>query len=140
MPIPVWILLVFALWTLLVLVIGLGSYRVGRIFRGQASTEEYAFPDIDKSDWHRRATRAHLNCVENLAIYGAIVLAAVVAQVQSSLTDQLAVAFLIGRILQSLTHLSFKQTRTVTSFRFLFYLVQVGCMFGMAFLVIFHFI
>lgn len=138
MPIPVWILLCFALWTLLVLVVGLGSYRLGRIFSGKVSTEEYAFPDIDKSDWHRRATRAHLNCVENLTIFGAIVLAAVVAQIQTSLMDQLAVAFLIGRILQTLTHLGFKQTRPVTSFRFLFFLVQVICMFGMALLVVFH--
>lgn len=131
MTIPVWVLLFFALWTLILLVISVGIYRLSRIFTGRCSAREYAFPDLDHSEWHRQATRAHLNCVENLPIYGAIVLAMVVSDLRSPLLDALAITFLGARLVQSLIHLSFRQRSRVVMFRFGFFVVQLICMLGM---------
>lgn len=131
MTIPVWVLLFFALWTLLLLVVSVGVYRLSRIFTGRSSAREFAFPDLDQSDRHRRATRAHLNCVENLPVFGAIVLAITVSDLHSPLLDCLAITFLAARIMQSLIQLSFRQTGRVTMFRFGFFVVQLICMFWM---------
>ena len=138
MSIPVWVLLLFALWTLLLLIVSVGVYRLGRIYTGKTTAREYAFPDLDQSDWHRRATRAHLNCVENLPIYGAIVLAIVVSGSRSPMLDLLAEIFLASRVIQSLIQLSFTQTGRVTMYRFMFYVVQLICMIWMGVLVIQH--
>jgi uncharacterized MAPEG superfamily protein len=131
MTIPVWVLLLFALWTLLVLIVSVGTYRLSRIFKGQSRVREYAFPDLDKSDWHRRATRAHLNCVENLPVYGAIVVVIVISDLHSMVLDRLAVVFLAARIAQTLTHLLLPQTGRVTILRFVFFTVQLICMLWM---------
>jgi uncharacterized MAPEG superfamily protein len=138
MTIPVWVLLFFALWTLVLLVISVGVYRLWRIFTGRSPVRDYAFPDVDQSEWHRRASRAHLNCVENLPIYGAIVLAVVVSGLRSPLLDKLAITFLAARIVQSLIQLSFRQTGRVTMVRFSFFVVQLVCMIWMGMLVIQH--
>ncbi len=55
MSIPVWVLLGFAVWPLLTLIGSLGTYRLFRILSGRARPSDYSFPDLEKSDWHRRA-------------------------------------------------------------------------------------
>ncbi|HET6416660.1 MAG TPA: MAPEG family protein, partial [Polyangiales bacterium] len=84
MSIPVWVLLAFAVWTLLVLVLTVGIYRWGLIFAGRVQVKEFRADQIEGSDRYRRSMRAHLNCVENLPVYGAIVLVIVVSGAQSS--------------------------------------------------------
>ena len=69
--------------------------------------------------------RAHANCVENLPVFGAIVLALYAGNVTGIFVNALAVAVLIARIVQSLVHVCFVQTNTVVSIRFGFFSVQV---------------
>ena len=78
-------------------------------------------------EWYRRATRAHANCVENLPIFGAIVLGLYVGNVGGMLVDALAVTVLIARILQSLVHVCLVHTNTVASMRFAFFFAQFVC-------------
>jgi uncharacterized MAPEG superfamily protein len=82
MSIPVWVLLAFAVWSMLVLTVG--TYRWGLIFAGRVQVKEFRADQIEGSDRYRRAMRAHLNCLENLPIYGAIVLVIVVSGARSS--------------------------------------------------------
>lgn len=70
MSIPVWVLLAFAVWTMLVLMLTVGIYRWGLIFTGRAEVKEFRADRVEGSDWYRRSMRAHLNCVENLPVYG----------------------------------------------------------------------
>ena len=79
--------------------------------------------------------RAHANCVENLPIYAAIVVAIVASGVRSPMLDTLAVVLLVARVLQTLTHVTFKQTDTVVAVRFSFFLNQIVCMAAMGILV-----
>jgi uncharacterized MAPEG superfamily protein len=76
MSIPVLALLGFAAWTLLPLIGSIGVYRWSRILTGRASIAEWRADMPQGSDWYRRAMRAHMNCVENLPIYAAVVVSA----------------------------------------------------------------
>lgn len=131
MPIPVWVLLGFAAWTLLILFTTVGVYRWGRILTGHAEIADWRGDERQGSEWYRRAIRAHLNCVENLPVYTAIVVALLAARVTSPVLDGLAMTILIARICQSSVHLLVEQTNTVAAVRFTFFLVQVISMIAM---------
>lgn len=125
MILPVWMLVGFAAWTVLLLLATVGVYRWSRILTGRVAIREFRTDQIEGADWYKRAMRAHANCVENLPVFGAIVLGLHVGNVGSALVNALAVAVLVGRIMQSLVHVCFVQTDIVTSVRFGFFFVQV---------------
>jgi uncharacterized MAPEG superfamily protein len=81
MTIPVWVLLGFAAWTLLTLFTTIGVYRWTRILTGRASIAEWRADEVQGSEWHRRALRAHMNCVENLPVYTATVVVVAINRV-----------------------------------------------------------
>jgi MAPEG family len=91
MPIPVWVLLGFAAWTLLILVATVGVYRWSRILTGRTAIATWRADEQQGSEWYRRAMRAHMNCLENLPIYTAIVVALLAARVTSPILDGLAI-------------------------------------------------
>jgi uncharacterized MAPEG superfamily protein len=83
------------------------------------------------SEWYRRAMRAHINCVENLPVYGAIVVCATAAGARGGFLDALALVFMSARICRQPVHLAFAQTDFVASVRFAFFFVQALCMVAM---------
>ena len=87
MNIPVLVLLGFAAWTLIILSVGVGGYRWALILSGHASVAGWQADAPQGADWYQRVTRAHMNCVENLPVYGAIVVALTVVGLQSHLID-----------------------------------------------------
>jgi hypothetical protein len=132
MTTPVWILLGFAGWTLLLLLLSVGVYRWSHILTGRRAIADFRADGSDGADWYKRATRAHANCLESLPVYGAIVLAARSAQVDDVLLDIPACALLIARVIQSTVHISLAQTNKVVSVRFSFFFLQFLCMAWMA--------
>jgi uncharacterized MAPEG superfamily protein len=132
MTIPQWALLGFAVWTLLVLFGTVGVYRWSRILAGQVRTSEWQADVPQGSDWYQRAMSAHMNCVENLPVFAAIVLCATVAGADSRLLDVLAGAILIARICQTTVHLALAPSDLAASIRFAFFLVQAMGMLAMA--------
>ncbi len=135
MTIPLWVLLGFAAWTLAVLMGSIGVYRWYRILAGRATMAGWRADARQESEWYQRATRAHMNCVENLPVYGAVALAAGVARVGGHELDVLALTFLVARIGQSLVHITRPQTEPVAALRFGLYFVQVVCVVSMGVLV-----
>lgn len=135
MPIPAWVLLGFALWTLLLLFTTVGVYRWSRILTGRTAISDWRADEPQGGEWYRRAVRAHMNCVENLPVYGAIVVAMLAARVASPILDALAIIILIARICQSAVHLLFEQTNVVASVRFAFYFAQAISMLAMGALI-----
>ena len=128
MTIPVWVLLLFAAWTLVLLSGTVGYFRWSRILTGRATIREWR-PDEDQgTDWYRRAMRAHANCLENLPLYTAVVIALQVTHASSPWLDVLAVILLAARIAQSILHIGPKQTELVAGARFGCYAIQVVCM------------
>jgi len=122
--VPLWMLLGFATWTASLLLFTVGIYRWSRIFSGRVAIRNFPADAAGGEEWYRRATRAHANCIENLPVFGAIVLALYAAQVTGALVDALCVTILVARILQSLVHVCFVHSDTVASFRFGFFFVQ----------------
>jgi uncharacterized MAPEG superfamily protein len=135
MTIPVWVLLLFAGWTLATLMCTVGLYRWSRILTGRAALSDFRADEQQGSDWYRRAMRAHANCVENLPVYAAIVVAIVASGVRSPVLDTLALVLLAARALQTLTHVAIAQRDAVVAVRFTFFLIQIVCMVGMGILV-----
>jgi uncharacterized MAPEG superfamily protein len=136
MTTPVWVLLGFAAWTLAVLFASVGVYRWSRILTGRASIREWRADVPQGSDWYQRAMRAHANCVENLPVYGAVVLAAFATGVSGSDLDRLALAFLAARMAQSLVHIGTPQTEPIAAVRFGLFFAQVICMAAMGVLIV----
>src|SRR5687768_95980 len=98
MTIPQWALLGFAVWTLLVLFGTVGVYRWSRILTGQVRISEWQARLPQGSDWYQRAMRAHMNCVENLPVFAAIVLCATATGADNRFLDLLAGVILVARI------------------------------------------
>lgn len=138
MTVPVWVLLLFAGWTLLSLLATVGAYRWSRIFTGRASVSEWRADLPQGSEWYRRAMRAHANCVENLVVYGAIVVAIVASGVDAAILDTLAVVLITARVCQTLVHVGVQQTEPVATARFAFFFVQLVCMAWMGVYVALH--
>ena len=135
MPIPVWVLLGFAAWTLLILFATVGVYRWSRILTGRTAIATWRAAEQQGSEWYRRAMRAHINCLENLPIYTAIVVALLAARVTSPILDGLAITILVARICQSSIHLLLEQTNMVAGIRFAFYFLQAISMIAVGILV-----
>ncbi|MGE5217781.1 MAG: MAPEG family protein [Chloroflexota bacterium] len=125
MTLPVWMLLGFAAWTVLLLTATVGVYRWSRILTGRVEVRNFRADQVEGEDWYKRAMRAHANCIENLPVFGAIVFALHVGNVAGNLVDILAIAILIARVMQSLVHVCFTQTNTMASIRFGFFFVQM---------------
>lgn len=136
MSIPVWVLLGFAGWTLLILFSTVGVYRWSRILTGRATVRQWRADEDQGSPWYRRAMRAHMNCIENLPVYGAIVVAIMASGLSSPWLDGLAVALLGFRIAHSLWHIILEQTEVVAVIRFMLYFAQILVMFAMGIYVV----
>ena len=80
-------LLGFALWTLAVLALTVGVHRWSRILTGRGAIHQFPADAPEGPDWYKRATRAHANCVENLPVYTAIVVAASAAGAEGGALD-----------------------------------------------------
>lgn len=98
-------LLLFAAWTLALMLFYV-NYRVALTltFKKAANAWPRDGADADPAII-KRAHHAHLNCVENLPVFAAIVLAAY-ALGRQGVVDTLAAYVLYLRIAQSLVHLS----------------------------------
>ena len=131
MTTPLWALLGFAAWTLVLLLGTVGVYRWSRILTRRTAIRDFCADRVQGDDWYRRSMRAHANCVENLPVFGAIVLALHVAGVSGPAVHGLSVAVLLARIAQSLVHVCFVQTNAIASVRFTFFLVQLICFFAL---------
>jgi uncharacterized MAPEG superfamily protein len=128
MSVPVLVLLGFAAWTLLTLFGTIGVYRWSRILTGRASIAEWRADLPQGSGWYQRAMRAHMNCVENLPIYTALVEALTAMGLRSPTIDRLSIAILTARVAQTLTHILLPPTNAAASLRFTFFFAQVACM------------
>ena len=130
--VPVLMVLLFAVWTIVLLVLTVGIYRWGSVFAGKAQLTDFRADDVRGSDFYKRAMRAHANCVENLPIFIAVVFAAYVMNAMSDTVRLMSIIVVVARVLQSLVHVSLDQTNKVTLVRFCFFFAQIICFFGIA--------
>ena len=131
MTIPMWMLLGFATWTLLLLMATVGVYRWVRILFSNVPIASFRSDQLEGEDWYRRGTRAHANCVENLPVFGAIVFVISALGVDGPAVNYLSILVLIARVCQSLVHVSHEQTDAFVAVRFSFFSVQLVSFFAL---------
>jgi uncharacterized MAPEG superfamily protein len=129
-------LLAFAGWTLLVLLIGVGVYRWTLILSGRAQLTSFPSDTPHGAEAYRRAVRAHANCLETLPVFAAIVLAAAAAHLDPPLFGALALATVAARVVQSSIHLALPVSNAMVGTRFAFFFVQIGAMIAMGVLLV----
>ena len=97
-------LLLFAAWTLVLMFLYVG-YRTSLVLTGTKPANSWTrgMP-TDDPGWVTRAQNAHLNCVENLPVFAAIVLSAH-AVGRPSVADSVSAYVLYARLAQSTVHL-----------------------------------
>ena len=134
MSVSVAALLAFAMWTIALLAFTIGIVRWRLIFAGKAELKSFPGDEPHGSPFYRRATRAHANCIENLPVFAAIVIAGEASLLQSGVFDALAVAVFVARVCQTTTHL-ISGSNTAIGFRFSFLMVQLAAFFWMGGLV-----
>jgi uncharacterized MAPEG superfamily protein len=138
MTMPTWMLLGFAAWTMLLLTFTIGVYRWGLIFTGRAPVNGFRAEQPEGADWYKRSMRAHANCIENLPVFGAIVLALHVSAAGGPVADVASIAVLVARVMQSLVHVCLPQTSPVVAVRFSFLLVQLVCFLTLIVIIVRH--
>jgi uncharacterized MAPEG superfamily protein len=127
MTTPMWMLLGFATWTLLLLMATVGVYRWVRILFSNVPIASFRSDQLEGEDWYRRGTRAHANCVENLPVFGAIVWMISALGIDGPVVNALSILVLTARVCQSLVHVSHVQTDAFVAVRFSFFCVQLVC-------------
>jgi uncharacterized MAPEG superfamily protein len=121
-------LLLFALWTLALMLFYVG-WRGIEILRGKPANSWTRGSDAALPGLVKRAEHAHLNCVENLPVFAAIVLGAA-ALSKSSAIESYAPLVLYARVAQSVTHL-IGVTHVLVLLRAAFFFVQIALMIWM---------
>jgi uncharacterized MAPEG superfamily protein len=94
----------FILWTLALLVL-MEIIRTQLVLRGKVPANGFSPDNANLSPFMQRLARAHANCLENLPVFGGLLLFAI-ATGRTSITDPLAWLFLAARVFQSLVHLA----------------------------------
>jgi uncharacterized MAPEG superfamily protein len=122
-----WALLGFATWTLLLVLIGIGLPRVSAVLFERARPNSFR-PDVPHgTDRYQRTMRAHLNCVENLPVFAALVLLGSLNELDlDPVFQNAAFTVLPARVLQSVSHIASGRNRAVLA-RFAFFLIQLVC-------------
>jgi uncharacterized MAPEG superfamily protein len=138
MTIPLWVLLTFAVWTIAVLMTGIGIRRWALILTGRAQLTDFPADVPHGSAAYRRAVRAHANCVENLPVYGAVALCTFAAQLSAPIVDTLALVFIAARICQSLVHMGLPETNLTVLVRFASFFTQLVAMLWMSWEIVRH--
>ncbi len=133
MHIPLLCLLGFVVWTVFV-VVAIAVVRVGAMLTGTVPAEGFPADTPHGSPRYRRIMRAHLNCVENLPLFAAVVLTGAVARAGSPLLDALAQAYLAARVLQTVVHVASGGGAAI-ALRFTAFFAQMLCLTGMLLLV-----
>jgi uncharacterized MAPEG superfamily protein len=122
---PLLCLAAFAGWAVL-LVTAIGASRVFQVMTGRKKSNEFPSGTQHGGDVYWRLNRAHVNTVENLPIFGALVICGVLLRVDSSLFQTLPLVVIGARVVQSLVHIS-SGSVTAVNVRFTAFLTQATC-------------
>jgi uncharacterized MAPEG superfamily protein len=127
MTVPLWCLVACVVWTV-ALVGALSIARLRHLAAG-GSVRDFGVPDDRRLLW--RLHRAHLNSVENLPLFGSIVLLAAVRGVAGHTFNGLSVLYLLTRVGLSVVHVV-TRTESGETQRAAFFIAQIACLLGLA--------
>jgi len=102
----------FVAWTLALLAV-MEAVRTVHVMTGKMAANQFVPDNANLSPFMQRLARAHLNCIEGLAVFGGLLAIAIMTQ-RTSITDPLALWLLGARIVQSLIHVASLSAIAVT--------------------------
>jgi uncharacterized MAPEG superfamily protein len=114
-------LALFIAWTLTLLVL-MEVLRSRLVLLGRVPSNGFTPDNANLSPFMQRLARAHANCLENLPVFGGLLLLAL-ATGRSGVTDPLALWLVGARVVQSCIHLASLSVWAV-NLRFTAFLVQ----------------
>jgi len=118
----------FTAWTLLLVFVAV-NWRFIEVLRGVPANSWGRGNEREAPALVKRMQHAHLNCLENLPVFAAIVLSAVALD-KTAVVDSLACYVLYARLAQSIVHL-IGTSATLVFIRAVFYVIQVLLFFYM---------
>ena len=121
----------FVVWTMLVVLLGIGLPRAAAVLERRAAPNSFVANIPHGTERYQRTLRAHANCVENLPLFASLVLLGRVVSLESWPFEAFAIAVLPARIAQTTAHIASGSNRAVLV-RFSFFTIQLGCFAGMA--------
>jgi uncharacterized membrane protein YecN with MAPEG domain len=133
---PLWALLGYAAWTML-LVVCIVSARGLEVFGGKKKVNEFPGGVQHGGDRYWRLYRAHANTVENLPIVAIVVIVGTLVHVYTRTFNTLPLVALGARVVQSLAHVS-SGSVTAVNVRFTAFLAQYVCFAWMALEIVRH--
>src|SRR5437870_5717775 len=119
----------FATWTILMALV-MVNHRVFYVLTGRRRINTFPPDGVAVSAFQARACRVHANCYENLPVFAALALGAVVAG-RSAITNPLAMVAVYARVAQSTVHLVSTSEIAVAT-RATFWTVQIVIMLSWA--------
>ena len=131
---PLAALTLFAVWAM-VLVLSIGGWRAVLVLSGKSKITGFPSGTQHGEDAYWRLNRAHMNTVENLPIFGAVIVAGTFMQVQDTASQVLPSLVLYARIVQSLIHVASGSALAI-NLRFAAYAVQLASMLTLAYFVV----
>lgn len=130
MTTPLFALMGFVFWTVL-LVLAIGLSRVAEVASGKTAVNGFPSGQPHGGDRYWRLNRAHMNCVENLPLFGAVVLTGHVTGLTGGSFASMAQVYVIARVAQTMVHVASGSAMAVNA-RFGCFVVQVTCLVAMA--------
>lgn len=113
----------YVAWTLF-LTIAIVLYRSVLVLKKERAANDFHPSGEDVSPFANRLCRTHSNCYENLPVFAALILLALVTG-NTAITNPLARWVLVARVAQSLVHLT-STSEMAVMVRVTFFLVQLG--------------
>jgi uncharacterized MAPEG superfamily protein len=98
------VLLGLVLWTLALLIL-MEAVRTRYVLTKAIAANQFKPDNSNLSPFMQRLARAHANCVESLAVFGILLIAALITD-HARITDPLAPWLLAARVVQSSVHLA----------------------------------
>ncbi len=129
-------LLGFVSWTLFLL-ISIGVWRLTLVLQKKCAPNGFASGQKHGPDAYWRLNRAHMNAVENLPIFGILVLIGFILNLNSSIFLLAAKITFFARIAQTIFHIS-SNSNIVVNLRFLAFATQCICYLLMAYTLFQH--
>lgn len=131
LTVPLWGLVIFILWTILVVGLLLTA-RIRHLATGGA-VKDFATPNDDSLLW--RLYRVHANLIENLPLYLGVVFLLTVRGISGTVVDALIIVYIVFRLLHSLIHIAGLNP----IFRLFSLIIQFGCLISLTVLALsFH--
>jgi hypothetical protein len=125
MTIPLYCLVGYAAWTLLLVVLVVSARGVS-VFTGKKKMNEFPSGLQHGGDTYWRLYRAHANTVENLPIVTILILVGTTLHVATPIFTRLPEVALGARVVQSLVHIASGSVPAVTV-RFTAFATQLVC-------------